>query len=496
MSVQRHSSASNRRNPLSQPTIGAARHYAEIMAWQRTQTQFFALPASAIWEVLKDPARVPQWNHAIAQLKPRAYPVADGTKLELIPAGEPIGTIHAKTAPPATVTKIENEQSLTWVQQQPGGHLLVRWSLEQVTGGTLLTQHVSVSGLVSVLFAQTAAKPIAAHFAQNCARLYTLAGGIETQNLRMVIAGGNGFLGSRAAADLHCRGHHVTVLTRNERPNSPYRQLHWDGKSQGPWASALYTHGKDTAVLNLAGQLVDLPATAANIARLTSSRVDSTRALVDASARLPQPLAAFLQASTTAIYADAHESRLTEDSPLPTGAAALPQMTGVAQPWEQAVDGVKAHHVNILRTSLVFEQESPLVDRLGLLAQVGLGGPVAGGQQWVSWIHLADWLRIIRTCLGLEPGTTIPAGVINLAAPHPVRNKEMMELLRTRLAPGPLKRFSLPTPKPILNAGAVLLRTDPALGLTGRHVTSRVLADAGFSFEHPEFADALRVIFD
>ena len=465
------------------------------MAWQRTQTQFLALPSSTLWEVLKDPARVPEWNNSFAALTPDAYPVKAGTTLNQVPAGKFFGTIHTKTAPAARITALDEGRSLAWRQQQPGGYLLVQWSLEQVQGGTNFTQIISVSGYGSPLFAPLAAKPMAANFAQNCARLYTLAGGTETQNLRIVIAGGNGFLGSRAAADLHCRGHHITILTRNERPHSPYRQLWWDGKSQGPWASSLYTAGKDTAVLNLAGELVDLPATDANVARLTSSRVDSTRALVDASARLPQPLTAFLQASTTAIYADAHESRLTEDSPLPTGDAALPQMTGVAKPWEQAASGAHATRVNILRTSLVFEQESPLVDRLSLLAQAGLGGPVAGGEQWVSWIHLADWLRIVRACLGLESGTQLPAGIINLAAPHPVRNKEMMELLRAQVAPGPLKRFGLPTPKPILSLGAVMLRTDPALGITGRHVTSRVLADAGFGFEHPEFAQALRVIF-
>lgn len=465
------------------------------MAWQRTQTQFLALSSSAIWEVLKDPARVPEWNNSFSALTPDSYPVKAGTMLDQVPAGKFFGALHTKTAPAARITALEEGRSITWRQQQPAGFLLVQWSLEQLEGGTNFTQRISVSGYGSPIFAQLAAKPMAANFAHNCARLYTLAGGTETQNLRIVIAGGNGFLGSRAAADLHCRGHHVSVLTRHEQPNSPYRQLYWDGKSQGPWANSLYSAGKDTAVLNLAGELVDLPATDANIARLVSSRVDSTKALVDASARLPQPLAAFLQASTTAIYADAHEKLLTEDSPLPTGAAALPQMTGVAKPWEDAVDGANAQRVNILRTSLVFEQESPLVDRLSLLAQTGLGGPVAGGDQWVSWIHLADWLSIVRACLELESGTQIPAGIINLAAPHPVRNKEMMELLRAQVAPGPLKRFGLPTPKPILSLGAVVLRTDPALGSTGRHVTSRVLADAGFNFEHPEFAEALRVIF-
>ncbi|WP_336245021.1 DUF1731 domain-containing protein [Paeniglutamicibacter quisquiliarum] len=236
---------------------------------------------------------------------------------------------------------------------------------------------------------------------------------------------------------------------------------------------------------------MDLPPTAANIARLRSSRVDSTRALVDASRAAPAPLAAFLQASTTAIFADAGERRITEDSALPTGAAALPQMTGVARPWEEAAAGANTERLNILRTSLVFEQESPLVDRLSLLAGVGLGGPVAGGEQWVSWIHLADWLRIVRAALGLEGELSLPGGVIHLAAPHPVRNREMMAALREKIAPGPLRRFSLPTPRPVLAAGAVVLHTDPALGTSGRHVTSKVLAEAGFEFEFPDFEDAL-----
>ncbi len=461
------------------------------MAWQRTQTHFLALPCSAVWQVLRDPSRVPEWNRAIARLEPHEVPVSAGTELELVPAGRLIGPIHAATAPAATITRFEAGSSISWRQPQPGGHLLVGWSLREVPGGSELTQSVSVAGPASMVFAETAAKPIAANFAENCARLYALAGGTVTKALRIVIAGGHGFLGSRAAADLFCRGHEVTILTRRIRPDSPYAQVLWDGKNQGPWSTVLYRAGARTAVLNLAGELVDLPATEANIARLRSSRVDSTRALVDASNAAVEPLAAFLQAGTTAIFADAGERNLTEDSPLPTGAAALAQMTGVARPWEEAAAGAHTDRLNILRTSLVFEQESPLVDRLSLLARVGLGGPVAGGEQWVSWIHLADWLRIVRAALGLEENLVLPAGTIHLAAPHPVRNARMMAALRARVAPKPLRRFSLPTPTPVLAAGAVLLRTDPALGTTGRHVTSRVLADAGFRFDYPDFEAAL-----
>lgn len=466
------------------------------MAWQRTQTHFLALSPAALWEVLRDPARVPEWHRAIASLRPHEVPASAGTLLDLVPAGNLIGPIHAATAPPAVLTRVEKGSSVTWRQPQPGGHLLVDWSVREVPGGSELTQRVSVSGAASAVFERTAARPIASNFAENCARLYTLAGGAATQQLRVVIAGGHGFLGARAAADLFCRGHEVVILTRSVRTDSPYTQIRWDGKTQGPWSTSLYRAGRNTAVLNLAGELVDLPPTESNIALLRNSRVDSTRALVDASRAAPAPLAAFLQSSTTAIFADAGEQRLTEGSALPTGARALPQMTGVARPWEEAAAGASAERLNILRTSLVFEQESPLVDRLSLLAGVGLGGPVAGGEQWVSWIHLSDWLRVVRAALGLEENLLLPGGIIHLAAPHPVRNREMMAALRAKVAPGPLRRFSLPTPRPVLAAGAVVLNTDPALGTTGRHVTSTVLAEAGFEFEYPDFETALGQILD
>ncbi len=465
------------------------------MAWQRTQIHFFALSPASLWKVLRDPARFPEWNRAIAALEPREVPAVPGTKLDLLPAGQFLGPIHVATAPAAVLTRLEERNSIAWRQPQPGGHLLVHLSLREVSGGTELTQVLTVAGPASALFAHSAGKPIAADFARNCARLYTLAGGTQKRKLRIVIAGGHGFLGSRAAADLFCRGHEVIILTRKIRADSPFTQVLWDGKAQGPWSTSLYRQGHETAVLNLAGELVDLTPSEANIALLRASRIDPTRALVDASNAAPSPLAMFLQGSTTAVFSDAGEQLLTEDSSLPTGENALAQMTGVAKPWEEAAAGANTNRLNILRTSLVFEQESPLVDRLCLLARVGLGGPVAGGRQWVSWIHLADWLRIIRGCLGLEEGLAIPDGTINLAAPYPVRNRKMMSILREKVAPGPLRRYSMPTPSPVLAAGAAVLRSDPALGTTGRHVTSRVLADAGFTFRYPDFSAALGQIF-
>ncbi|MEE1621609.1 SRPBCC family protein [Zafaria sp. Z1313] len=467
------------------------------MAWTRTQEHYIERTPEQLWDVLADPARLPEWNPAVASLTPRPAngpaPLGPGTELDLVPRPAPIGEIHRRTAPAAVVTRCDAPHAFAWRQQQPGGGLLLSWELTPAGTGTLLSQRVSVDGAASALFAETAARPLASRFAENCARLYRLAGGTVTQPLKVVIAGGTGFLGRRLAADLLCRGHEVVVLSRRPDDSLPFVQRAWDGRGQGPWAAEL---AGETALVNLAGKLVDCPPTTANIEALRASRVDSTRALVEASRRLDAPLRRWVQASTTAVFGDSGDARLTEDSPLPRTEAdgALPQMTGVARPWEEAAAGANAEHLSVLRTSIVLEQECPAFDRLALLARAGLGGPVGDGAQWFSWIHLEDWLGIARAALGLEAGVELGSGVVIAAAPDPVRNADLMAVLRSRLAPGPLKRFSLPTPAPLLRVGAVALRTDPALGLTGRHATSSVLGPAGFRFRHPELGAAVAAI--
>lgn len=310
--------------------------------------------------------------------------------------------------------------------------------------------------------------------------------------MRIVIAGGSGSLGRALVPSLLADGHEVVVLTRSargagrapRRTDARVRYVHWDARSAGPWEREL--DGGDVGLVNLAGRLVDARPTPAAIADLTRSRVDATRALVEASTRCERPIRRWVQASTTAIWSDAGEARLDETSPIPVG---LPQMTGVAERWEQALAGHRSEHTHVLRTSIVLEAGTPALDRLLMLARRGLGGPVAGGRQWVSWIHVEDWVRIVRCALGLaEP--TLPDGVIVASAPHPVRNAELMSTLR-RSAGGAGRLLALPTPEPVLRLGALLLRTDPALGLTGRHATSRVLDEAGFTFHHPTLAEAV-----
>ena len=298
--------------------------------------------------------------------------------------------------------------------------------------------------------------------------------------MKVVVAGGSGALGRRLCADLSARGHEIVVLSRHPSPG-PHRSVGWDGLTAGPWSAEL----AGSVLVNLCGELVDRRPTPANVALLTRSRVQPTLALAAAAAALDEPVAVWVQASTLAIYGDAGEQLITEVSPLADGP---PQMAGVARAWEAAAVGVNAKRQVVLRTSIVLDRGTPALDRLTGLVRYGLGGRVGSGRQWFSWIHIDDWLQIVGR--SLEPACTI-SGPLLATAPGPVRNDQLMATLRRVLHRPP----ALPTPAWAVRLGAIALRTDPALGLTGRRAVSTTLQQEGFSFAYPELAGALEDLF-
>ncbi len=453
------------------------------MAGTTKYTQFLALPPESVWSVLGDPEQWPEWNPGVRSVRMHG-PVAVGATGDYLPNSQTAARVHGRFGGPFTVTAVVPNRELTIEQPEPAGTMHLTWRLTPRDGGTEITQELRFTG-PSAAAARAVVRPFIETDARvNFSRLARLAGLVPAADaLTVVIAGGTGALGTQVAADLTCRGQRVTLLTRKRNPALPFRQTEWDGRSIGAWAAELREPGK-LAVINLAGKLVDCRPTERNIAELRTSRVDSTAALVAAAGLRETPVDYWVQASTTAIWSNAGETRCTETTPLPVG---LPQMTGVAQPWEEAFDPARAAHWTILRTSIVLDPDAPALKRLTQLTKAGLGGRVGPGDQWFSWIHIEDWLAVVRAGLGLDPDLTLPDGILVAATEFPVRNAELMATLRRLLHRPP----SPPTPAAILKVGAVVLRTDPALGLTGRHATSEVLRKAGFPFRYPTLDEAL-----
>ncbi|MFI9401470.1 DUF1731 domain-containing protein [Nocardia sp. NPDC052316] len=453
------------------------------MARTTTYTQFIAVSPELVWAVVADPTRLPEWNPGVTSVRLHG-PVAVGTTGDYLPQGRVVGALHGRTAPPFVISTLVPGRELSIEQPEPAGRMRLTWTLTPRDSGTELTQRLTFSGPSAPVARMIVGPMLESDTRVTFARLARLAGVQPAATaLTVVIAGGTGALGKHVAADLTCRGHRVTVLTRRRDPALPFDQVEWDGHTVGDWVAALRNPGP-TAIINLAGKLVDVRPTARNIDELRNSRVASTRALVDAAATLDAPIDYWVQASTTAIWSDAGETRCTETTPVPVG---LPQMTGVAEPWERAFDGANAAHSTILRTSIVLDPQAPALKRLSQLTKAGLGGRVGSGDQWFSWIHIEDWLAIVRATLGLDPQVTLPDGILLAATDFPVRNRELMAALRRHLRRPPAP----PTPTALLKIGAVLLRSDAALGLTGRHATSKVLRQQGFTFRYPTLDEAL-----
>jgi NAD dependent epimerase/dehydratase family enzyme len=121
-------------------------------------------------------------------------------------------------------------------------------------------------------------------------------------------------------------------------------------------------------------------------------------------------------------------------------------MAGVAKAWETAAIGATARRQIVLRTAVVLDPGAPAYERLTWLTRWGLGGRIGSGRQWVSWLHIADFVAIIRHCLDDER----LAGVIHATSPEPVRNTEFMAAFRHAWD----RPAAPPTPRWLLRFGA------------------------------------------
>ncbi|WP_422936232.1 DUF1731 domain-containing protein [Sinomonas sp. P47F7] len=461
------------------------------MTWQRTASQWFRLPADRLWAVLERLELWPQWNPAVGSAAVVGS-LREGAAGHYSPSHALLGPLHRRTAPAFRVAAVEPGRRIAISQPQPGGSQTIEWSLEERGEGTLFTQRVSLTGPLAQQFGLTAGEPLVRGFAAQCARLYRLAAPTEgtddggPRGPLTAIAGGSGFLGTILASNLVCDGHRVVVLSRALRP-SPFEQLRWDGRARGAWSERLGAEPR-LNVVNMAGLSLDMPGTPENLAKLEATRVEPTRALVEASGTWERPAEHWLQQSAVGIYGNSPEA-FDESSAVPD----VPGLAAVVRAWEAAFDGAAAQRRVVLRTGVVLAREAAILERLTTVARLGGSGPLGSGEQWFSWIHATDWVRAARASLGLAPApgeepVALPNGVVNATSPYPVQNRELMAHLREFVG----MPVGIPAPAPLLRVAATVLRTNPDLALDSVRALPAVLRAAGFGFDYPQLAGAFR----
>lgn len=303
--------------------------------------------------------------------------------------------------------------------------------------------------------------------------------------MKLVIPGGTGQIGQMLVRTFRARGDEVVVLSRAGRSDA--RLVVWDGRTQGLWTREI--DGAD-AVLNLAGRSVNCRYNPANLAEMMRSRVESTRAVGIAIEQAAHPPRVWMQMSTATIYAHRFDAPNDEASGRIGGDEADATRRWdfsieIAKAWEAALAAANTPSTRrlALRSAVMLSANpSAHLDLLLGLVRFGLGGPIAGGMHFVSWIHERDFVRAIDVLLQRED----LSGAINLAAPNPLPQREFMAALRVA-AGMPL---GLPATRWMAEIGAFFLRTDTELILKSRRVVPGRLLDAGFAFEFPEWPAA------
>jgi len=307
--------------------------------------------------------------------------------------------------------------------------------------------------------------------------------------LRIVIPGGTGHLGRLLVSDLSGRGHEVVVLGRGRpRGGCPgHAFVQWDARTLGPWAHAL--DGAD-AVIHLSGRSVDCRYDKTNLRAMLDSRVESTRVLGLACVGAARPPRVWLQASTATIYAHRFDAANDEASGQIGGSeldapAYWRWSIDIARAWERELaeaDLPRTRKV-ALRTAMVMSLEpGGVFDVLQRLARLGLGGTMAGGRQYVSWIHEHDFVRAVAWLLERED----LSGPVNVCAPEPLPQRDFARILRQACG----SPFGLPSASWMLELGALVLRTDTELLLKSRRVVPGRLLASGFRFDHPTWPAA------
>ena len=297
---------------------------------------------------------------------------------------------------------------------------------------------------------------------------------------RVTITGATGLIGSRLVAELKRDGWQVTVLTRDpERARSRLGEdveaYAWDLITEPAPAAALT--GRD-AVVNLAGEPVAQRWSAAAKRAIRDSRVTGTANLIAGIRAAEQRPAVLVGASAIGYYGPRGNEPVDEESP--PGSDFLAQ---VCAEWERATEPATelGMRVALIRTGVVLDSDGGALEKMLPPFKLGVGGPIAGGRQFLSWIHAEDVIGIYRAALEDERWT----GPVNATAPAPVSNRDFSRALGRAL------HRPAVVPVPAIALRALYGEMSEIITSGARVVPAKALV-LGYSFRHRDLDEALR----
>lgn len=297
--------------------------------------------------------------------------------------------------------------------------------------------------------------------------------------MRILLTGATGFLGVPLVKVLLGEGHEVTVVSRD--PERARRRMPaacsfvaWMGDHP------LHALAGHDVVVHLAGEPVAGGRwTAARKEAIRSSRVDTSRSLVEAIAALPaeQRPRVLVSASATGFYGDRGDEVVDESSPAGSGFLA-----DVCRAWEAEIQRAEplVQRAVCVRIGVVLGRGGGALGPLLPVFRLGVGGKVGSGRQWFSWIHLEDMVRLLHFAITADAAR----GVLNGTAPEPVTNAEFTRVLAAAVH----RPAILPAPAAVLRLALGEMAT---ILLGGQRVEPRATLAAGFTFRFPHLAGAL-----
>ena len=298
--------------------------------------------------------------------------------------------------------------------------------------------------------------------------------------MNILITGGTGFIGSALSRELSNSGHKVIITSRRKTPPKleNIEIVRWD--IQTPLSSEIMS-GID-AVINLAGEsLISGRWTKKRKERIMSSRVNTTRLLVESMKNANPKPKVLISVSAVGYYGPHGDEYVTEDFP-----PASDFLAEVCKAWEK--EALRAQELGIrvviTRFGVVLESDGGALPKMAIPFKFFLGGHLGSGQQWFSWVHREDIIGFMKYALENEA----ISGPVNLTSPQPVTNKEFCFALGKAL--NRPSWFHVPAFMIKLTLGEV-----GRVLLTGQRVLPEKALKAGYQFKYPEINEALRAIF-